>query len=193
MIYAAFLILMFWLGGESGASFPWSQKWQKGFGFDLAQVPEIVTAMLLGFVSMQGYQKLGLDVDFYVETGIFIFVTVIIYGGIQAANWLFLKWKDSNPNNERTAKIKPVVDRIAALFGWKLGDEGYSWVAAAIKGTIITLPMGGLGGILFAMGYEIGSHSYRINKWINPHIIAEGMSFVGIAVYALMFLTICQG
>lgn len=194
MIYAAFLVLMFLLGGESGASFPWSKKWQKGFGLDLGQLPEAITSLLLGFITMSVYQKLGLDSDFYIETGIFVLVTAIVYAGIQSANWMFLKWtKDAAPNTERDSDFKPIIDWLAEKFGWKLGDEGYSWIAATFKGTIITLPLGGLGGILFALGYEIGSHTRnrRMQAWFgDTHFIAEGLSFVGIGVYALIVLNL---
>lgn len=190
MIYFLFILLMFWLGAESGASFPWSKKWQQGYGVDLGKLPELVASILLGFIAMQGYQNLGLTADFHIETGIFLAVVAIIYAGIQSATWMFVAWtKDGTPNTARNSDLKPIVDWLAEKCGWKLGDEGYSWVAAAIKGTVITLPMGGLGGLLFALGYEIGSHARgRVDKWFNPHIIAEGMSFVGVGIYVLLFL-----
>lgn len=196
MIRIIFLILKFILGAESGASFPWSAKWQKKtvLGHALNQLPELIDAILLAVVAMQGYRHLGLDVAFHWEALIFIAVTAIIYAGVQSGTWLFLQWEGhSNPAITRGSTTKPVVDRVASWFGWKLGDEGYSWVAATIKGAIITLPMGGLGGILFALGYEIGSHARgRVDKWFNPHIIAEGMSFVGIGLYALAFVEVCK-
>lgn len=192
MIYILFITAMFLLGAEAGASFPWSKKWQQGFGLDLSKAPEIVAAILLGFVTMQGYQNLHLRTDFHIETAVFLLVSTVIYAGIQSATWMFLMWtKDDEPNVDRRSTLKPVVDWIAAKFGWNLGDEGYSWLAATVKGSVITLPMGGLGGILFALGYEIGSHARgRVDKWFNPHIVAEGMSFVGLAVYALLFLKV---
>lgn len=196
MINALFILLMFWLGGESGASFPWSKKWQQGFGVDLGNLPEAMASVLLGFIAIHGYQQLGLNADFYAETAIFFAVTAIIYAGIQSATWMFLKWtKDPAPNTERGATTKPLVDWIAERFGWKLGDEGYSWVAATVKGTIITLPMGGLGGILFALGYEIGSHTRtaKMRAWFgDTHWIAEGLSFAGIGAYALIFLNVIK-
>lgn len=187
-----FLLAKFILGAESGASFPWSAKWQnKGWKH---QVPEIIDALLMATITMQGYNHLGFNPAFVWQLLVFVVAAVIIFAGIQSATWLFLQWEGhKNPEIIRDATTKPVVDKVANWLGWKLGDEGYSWVAATVKGTIITLPMGGLGGILFALGYEIGSHAEgRVNKWINPHIIAEGMSFVGIGVYALLFIQVCK-
>lgn len=191
-----FIALKFILGAESGASLPWSKKWQSKTiaGHALSQLPEIVDSVLMGLIVMQGYDALGLDVAFHWEGLIFLAATAIMYAGVQSATWMFLQWEGhSDPDTDRDASTKPIVDKIAERFGWKLGDEGYSWVAATVKGGIMTLPMGGLGGIFFALGYEIGSHAYgRVDKWINPHIISEGLSFAGIALYAALFLEVCK-
>jgi hypothetical protein len=196
MIRILFIIFKFILGAESGASFPWSAKWQKNTiaGHTLQQLPELIDAFLLALIAMQGYRLLGLDLPFHWEAFVYLVVTAIIYAGVQSATWMFLQWEGhDNPNIERSSTTKPVVDFVAKKLGWKLGDEGYSWVAATIKGTLITLPLGGLGGILFALGYEIGSHAHgRVDRFFNAHIIAEGMSFVGIACYALIFIEICK-
>lgn len=209
MINALFILLMFWLGGESGASFPWSHKWQQAFSFSLGKLPEFLASVILAHISLIGYSALGIDLEkiltfgfshyhFGLSLGVCLFFLVfgIIYAGIQSATWMFLKWtKDPAPNTERGATTKPLVDWIAERFGWKLGDEGYSWVAATVKGTIITLPMGGLGGILFALCYEIGSHTRtaKMRAWFgDTHWIAEGLSFAGIGAYALIFLNVIK-
>lgn len=196
MLRLLFLALKFILGAESGASFPWSKKWQANtfLGHKLNQLPELIDALLLGLVAMHGYRLAGLDVAFHWEALIYIVVTAISYAGIQSATWLFLQWEGhTDPDTGRDSSTKPLVDLIAARFGWKLGDEGYSWVAAAIKGAIITLPMGGIGGILFALGYEAGSHAKgRVDRWFNTHIVSEGLSFVGVGIHALVFLEVCK-
>ncbi len=190
--FLLFLLFKFVLGAESGASFSWSAKWQskKIYGFSLKHLPEIVDTLIVALMCMQGYKYAGCDFDFYIELGTFLIVSAITYSGIQSATWMFLQWEGhDNPSTDRKGTTKPIVDKIADRFGWSLGDEGYSWVAATVKGTIITLPMGGLGGLLFALGYEIGSHAKgRVDKWFNPHIISEGMSFVGIGIYSWLFL-----
>lgn len=193
MVRIVLLILMkFILGAEAGASFSWSAKWQNKSWKQ--QIPEASDAIMMGFMAMEGYRSLGFNPAFYWQALVFIVSTSIIYAGIQSATWLFLQWEGhNNHDTDRGSSTKPVVDWLAHKFGWKLGDEGYSWVAATVKGTIITLPMGGIGGIFFALGYEIGSHAEgRVNKWFNPHIISEGLSFVGVGIYALIFLEVCK-
>lgn len=186
---------MFYLGVESGGSFPWSNKWQSKtvMGFKLQQLPELLISVILGFITIQGYDLAGMEIAAGWWVAIFFALSAIIYAGIQSATWLFLQWEGhKDPQTKRGAKTKAIVDWLAKRWGWKLGDEGYSWVAASVKGAIITLPMGGLGGILFALGYEIGSHAHKVDKWFNPAIISEGMSFVGVGVYALLFLEVCK-
>lgn len=192
MIRFLLIFISFILGAEAGASFSWSAKWQTNSWKQ--RLPEMIDAAMLGFMAMQGYGSLGLTLDFHYDLALFAVVGLISYAGIQSATWLFLQWEGhNNPETERGGTTKPVVDRVASWLGWKLGDEGYSWVAATIKGTIITLPLGGLGGIFFAFGYEIGSHAHgRTDKWVNPHIIAEGMSFVGVTLYAMAFVEVCK-
>lgn len=202
-----FLILMFVLGVESGASFPWSEKWQRGLGLPLAQVPEMLSALILSGMAIHGYFLLGIDLDMILKVGfwhfhfglslgfiLFIIISLITYAGIQSATWLFLHWTTyDNPDMERTSTTKPLVDLLAyKIGGWKLGEEGYAWTACALKGLIITLPFGGLGVILFPLGYEIGSHARgRVDKWFNPHIIAEGLSFIGLGISILIFILVC--
>lgn len=202
-----FLAVMFWLGAESGASFSWSKTWQEFGGLNLKQVPEILTGLILAGISVYGYGLAGVDLDRIISTGIgsfeigasvaliaYVLSAAIIYAGIQSATWMFLRWEThTDPNTNRSSTTKPVVDWLAEkIGGWKLGQEGYAWTAATLKGIIITLPMGGLGGILFALGYEIGSHAEGRVKRFNPHIIAEGLSFVGLGIYALGFLYLCR-
>lgn len=203
-----FMTINFILGAESGASFSWSAKWQnKTFlGHKLQQVPEILDAIMLAhlavsgwshFMDMEAIKSIGLSyyhVGMSVGSLMYAMFVAVIYAGIQSATWLFLQWEGhKDPKTKRKSTLKPVVDFIAGKMGFSLGDEGYSWVAATVKGTIITLPMGGLGGIFFALGYEIGSHAKgRVDKYLNPHIISEGLSFMGVGIYAIMFLEFCK-
>lgn len=187
-----FLIIKFILGVESGASFPWSSKWQDKRSW-YSEVPEALDALILGYIALYGWNII-FDINIYLSIFLFCLFSCISYAGIQSATWSFLKWySHNNPNLARSFTTKPIVDRIASLFKWSLGDEGYAWIAAIVKGTIITLPMGGLGGIFFALGYELGSHANgRVDKWFNPHIISEGLSFVGVGLYSILFLIVCS-
>lgn len=195
---------MAWLGAESGGSFPWSRKWQKEMGLDLSQVPEIIAAVLLTLITLEAYENFGLDLSQIITVGfshyhlglslgviLFIVCGFVTYAGIQSATWMFLRWDDGDkdPNTERSSTTKPFVDWLAEkIGGWKLGDEGYSWTAAGVKGFIASLPFGGLGCILFPLSYEGGSHAKgRTEKYFNPHIVSEALSFIGLGIAALLF------
>lgn len=211
------LIIHFILGAESGASFSWSKKWQSKtvFGHKLNQLPELIDAMILGFmaVSAWGYfidmttiKSIAIGaygVGMSVGAMLYILFTAISYAGINSATWMFLRWEThDDPNRDRGSTTKPVVDWVAKKFGWALGDEGYSWTAATIKGSIIVLPFAGvfaiIGGLLFAFGYEIGSHfkkekySKFLPAWLPPHAIAEGMSFLLVGLFASGVLALCK-
>lgn len=177
------LSVLFYLGVENGASWPWSGKWQEKKGW-YSSIPEVLTALILGGLASTAY---GLDGLW--QAGAFILATLISYAGIQSATWSFLQWGKDNQTHTpgRKFTLMPIVDRIASKWGWSLGDEGYSWVSATVKGTIITLPAGGLGGIFFAFGYEIGSHASKYLK-INPSIVSEGMSFLLVGLYYFVFI-----
>lgn len=58
-----FLIIMGWLGGESGQTWPWSAKWQSKLSkYKANRWPEWATATLLSLISYKGYLNLGLDI-----------------------------------------------------------------------------------------------------------------------------------
>lgn len=211
-----FLVLKFIIGAEAGGSFPWSSKWQSKtiFGHTLQQLPEAVDALILAHLALTAYALLGLDLTQVYTLGLshyhiglslgawlYPVVFFIIYAGIQSATWMILQWTGhKNPGTDRDATLKPIVDKISRKFGWSLGDEGYSWVAATAKGSIICLPVGlilaPIGGLLFALGYEAGSHAqkkkYRNYIPFNPHIISEGLSFAGIGLFYYLALELCK-
>lgn len=166
-----------------------------GFGakWNIAWLPEIVHSIpygvALGWMVGHLFGAGALWIMFW-----FVIGATISYAGMQSATWAFLKWTHDNaPNTKRGFTLKPLVDWLAKLLGYKLGDEGYSWIAAGIKGFIIGLPVGGVfTAILWALGYEIGSHARgRVERFgIDPHLISEVASaFLG-AVSIFVFVTI---
>lgn len=110
---------------------------------------------------------------------------------MQSGTWMFLQWTAHEPNRMRKSTLKPVVDWIAARFGFEIGDEGYSWIAAGVKGFLIGLPVGGIPlAILWPLGYEIGSHAKgRVEKYgIDPHAIKEICAGIGAGISIVLFL-----
>lgn len=116
------------------------------------------------------------------------------YVFMQSATWMFLQWETHpDPNPSRTSTLKPVIDLIATRFGYKLGDEGYAWIAAGLKGFLIGLPVGGIPlALLWPFGYEIGSHAKgRIEKYgIDPHTVSEFAAGCGAGLSILLFVWI---
>ena len=150
------LFLLVWMAywsAESGASLPWSNKWQNIKDW-YSEVPEAVSAITVGFVGIYGWQKiLGLNALWVI--GGWIAFIAIAYAGIQSATWAYLTWTGhKNPDTDRKSTLKSFNDWIGKLFGYRLGDEGYSWIWAATKGFIMTIPIAGLGLVLFPLGHE---------------------------------------
>lgn len=118
------------------------------------------------------------------------------FGFMQSATWMFLRWEShDNPNTKRGGTLKGLTDHIAKVFGYKLGDEGYAWVAAGVKGFLIGLPVGGVAlAILWPLGYEIGSHATgRTEKYgIDPHAVSEVAAGVGAALSVALFLALVR-
>lgn len=142
----------------------------------LTWLPELLLALVVGLCSYIGFGWIGL-------VG-----TAVSYAGIQAATWAYLKWEyNPTPNTKRSATIKPVVDFFAKMLDFKLGDEGYSWIWAAVKGFIITLPVGGTGVITFPLGHEVASHADgRLPG--DPNTWRELVSGFAIGLSCLLFI-----
>jgi hypothetical protein len=185
IIITILLVLFFYLGVEAGASWPWSDKWQTN-KFK-KKLPELALAGLIAGLSLVMW-----GVDGAYGLAILIASFVVALAGIEAATWSFIQWttKHKDATTGRTFSLQPIVDWLAfRIGGWRLGDEGYSWTAATVKGTIICLPVATvfapIGGLLFAFGYEIGSHfKGRVTKF-NPHIVSEGMSFMLLGAFCI--------
>ena len=165
--------------------------WGSSFGF--STLPEILftlpTALAPTYVAYQFIE--------WWSVAVFLVAGVISFVGMQAGTWMFLRWEaHDDPNTERSSTLKPIMDWIADKFGYKIGDEGYAWIAAGVKGFIISLPVGGvLGAILWPLGYEIGSHAHGRSHKIgidDPHVIAEFMAGFLMAFAVLSFLGIAK-
>lgn len=164
------LLLILWFAywsAESGSSLPWSSKWQNRVDW-FSELPEATIALSTAGIATWGWGTLfGLSP--LASVLVFLLTAGATYAGKQSATWGYLNWtghtKDENGDgvitdaDGRKSTLFGVNNFIARLFGFKLGDEGYSWVWAATKGAIITAPVGFTGLITFPIGHEIGSHA----------------------------------
>lgn len=151
------------------------------------QVPEILFSLPFG-ISL-GCAFIDVDVRLAIMLG--TIGIVISYAGMQTGTWYYLRWqKHDNPNLKRGGTLKPLIDWISKRFGWKIGDEGYAWVAAAIKGFIIGLPVGGIPlAIMWPIAHETGTH-FKVK---NPVELREFLSGCAAGISILLFLWICDG
>lgn len=183
------LILILWFAywsAESGGSLPWSSTWQDKKGW-YSEVPEAIVALSVGFIAAWGWDRL-LDIPFlYTFVGLVIAV-LVAYAGKQSGTWAYLRWQShKDPNTARTSTLKPFNDFVGKLFGYRLGDEGYSWIWAATKGFIMTLPILGLGIVFHPLGHELGSHAKGRTKSPNTWKELAGGG-IGIGVPAAIFI-----
>lgn len=177
-IFAVYMGTMARLSG-SGFGHKWGVAW----------LPEVLFAVPFGVAA--GWAGDAFGVPFVQCQLITALGAVVSYLGMQSATWYFLKWEGhQDPATERTATLKPIVDFIARKLGYELGDEGYSWVAASVKGFIIGLPIGGiLTALWWPLAYEIGSHAKgRVERFgIDPHAVSEILSGVFVVFAFLGF------
>lgn len=96
-----------------------------------------------------------------------------------------LPWGDGGHNPGRTNTLSPVVKWICD----KLGVEYYSiWFARifmAVKGFLITLPVGGLVGmVLWPLGYDLG---HRLGSNIYRELLSGAGAGLSAVVFCLIF------
>lgn len=187
VIWLIFIIAMGVIGRLSGNGF--------GKELDIAWLPEWLYAVPFGIAAAYGANQLGFGNFSFM---VFVIGTLISYGGMQSATWYFLRWEShDDPNTERSGTLKPIVDLVSKLFGYKIGDEGYAWIGAAVKGFIIGLPVGGfITALLWPLGYEIGSHAKgRVEKFgiKDSHAVSEFLSAAGGGISIVIFIEIIKG
>lgn len=200
MLY--FLIIV-WLGywsAESGASLPWSSKWQNQVDW-FSEIPEIITAFTISAIGIYGwYDIFNLSLFWVIPMWLVFFI--IAYAGKQSATWGFLNWtghkKDKNNDgiiddrDGRNSTLRDWNNWVSSLFNWKLGDEGYSWVWAATKGFIITIPVGGITGLIFfPLGHELGSHADG-RLFGDPNMWKELISGAALGLGCVVFLSVIK-
>lgn len=165
-----------------------------GFGKQIGApwIPEALFSIPFGLAHAYAWHAFGAPA--WVLLPAFVGATVISYAGMQSATWYFLRWRShDNPNMTRSGTLKGLIDWLAGKFGYELGDEGYAWIAAGVKGFIIGLPVGGLPlAILWPLGYEAGSHLEKLSErlGIDDHAPKEALAGAGAGISILLFLSL---
>ncbi len=91
-----------------------------------------------------------------------------------------LPWGRGNHNPDRVNTLSPVIKWLSDKLGIEYYSTNYARLFMAVKGFLITLPVGGLGIILWPLGYEIGN---RLDK----HVISELASGAGAGLNIYLF------
>lgn len=191
-----FLFLFLWFGfwsAQAGYSINFLdgelQSWQQHIPYG-DKIPETIIALSFALIGIWGWGKL-FDISTLWTLLIFAVFFAVSYAGKQSATWAYLTHEGyKDPDTTRTSTLKPINDYIGAQFGYKLGDEGYSWIWAATKGFITTAPVGFFGAVFQPLGREIASHAKgRLKGDSNFYMefVGDGLGY-SVACFVFMAL-----
>lgn len=154
------------------------------------RVPELVLAVSFAIAGIAGLAGI-LPISGILAVVLFFMFTGISFAGKENSSHHYLPahWRgysiDTNKDDiidgkdGRFGTTRPVNDWIAGLFGWELGDKYYSWVNAATKGFITTLPVGGLGLVWLPLCRELSYHLRNVkphrNFWME--FLGDGLAY----------------
>lgn len=175
-----FLILFLWLATLSslaGDSFPirsiniyLKQKLGKSLG---GKLPEILLALTIGSIGTWGWDKLADHFGYNIPALWLVVLWAVLVGITLGAKesgthgYLQHEGATKDKNNDgvidnkdlRMGTMSPWNIWLASRFGFKYGDEGFSWVWAFTKGFMTTAAVGFLGMVFQPIGREVASHA----------------------------------
>ena len=196
--FALFIWMGFW-SSQAGGSFPFWRSWQEERSHG-NRIPELVLAVSIGSIGVWGWGKLFPDISSLMAVALWLVLIVISFGGKESGTWGYLNHTGHTKDMNKDGVIDNKDARdgtttrwniwLASWFGWKLGDEGFSWVWAFTKGLMTTLPLGGLGCISQPIGREIASHAKgRLKGDPNTYMefVGDGFGY-SVAATAFIFL-----
>lgn len=106
-------------------------------------------------------------------------VAAWVYGWQQSSPAPALHWGDQNHYNpDKKSTLKPLVDAISP---WADNTVQYCRLYIAVKGLLISLPIGVLGLIGYPIAYELGNRT-------NNHAVAEGLAGASVGLSAWLFM-----
>lgn len=141
-------VIMAVLNGWAGGSL-WPAQHLKGFW---TNAPELLFAAGIAYGSYTLFGWIGL-------------LGVLSYFPLQSGTWIILPWRTKGVRNlTRGATLKPISDWIAKRFNIEFDTVAYAAIYAAVKGFLITLPIGGAGLVYMPLSYEIGQRISEKHK-----------------------------
>lgn len=155
-------LMSVWSGGSL-----WPSQYLKGFW---TNVPEIFFALGFGYA-------------LYPIIGFYALIPIIwSYIWMQTGHANALPWGQGGHNPDRENTLSPIIKWISDKVGIEYYSTNYARLFMAVKGFLITLPVGGfLGAILWPLGYEIGNR-------LKNHAASESLSGAGAGVCIWVFL-----
>lgn len=161
------MLLMAILSAWSGGSL-WPSQYLNGFW---TNVPEILFALCFGYAT-------------YGVIGWWCIIPAIwSYIFMQTGHANALAWGNGNHNPDRENTLDPLVKWLCGKLGIEIYSRNYCRLFFAVKGFLITLPVGGLGFILWPAGYELGNR-------LKNHTVSELASGFGAGINVSLFLMV---
>ena len=103
------------------------------------------------------------------------------YIWMQTGHGNALAWGGKHYNPDHTNTLSPFVKKLADWFGFEYSSTNYARLFMAVKGFLITLPIGCLGVLLWPLGYEIGNRA-------GDTAISEAVAGAGIGINLVLFI-----
>lgn len=129
----------------------------------------------------EAFFALGIGYALYPLIGGYAVIAVIwSYAWQQSGTAPMLHWGTAAYNPARKSTLKPFVDAISP---WHPSTVQYCRLYAAVKGLLITLPVGGLGIIGYPLAYELG---YRAGH----HAVSECGAGFSAGLSIVIFITL---
>lgn len=105
------------------------------------------------------------------------------YLWMQSGTGPALQWGDTlNIGKPRT--LSPLANFISDKLGFVRGDINYCRLYMALKGILITLPVGGMGVILWPLGYDLGD---RLGSNTYRELLAGAGAGISIILFRLLW------
>ena len=105
------------------------------------------------------------------------------YGWVQAGTANGLHWGAGVYKPSRDTSFSPIVNWLSDRLNYDRSSVQYCRLFFAVKGFLITLPVGGLGVIGMPLGYQLG------NRYSNTARELLSGAFIGLAVYLFWIIT----
>lgn len=107
------------------------------------------------------------------------------YRFLQAANANGLHWGKGQYKPERDTVFSPIVNWTSDRLGYDRSSVQYCRLYMAVKGFLVTLPVGGFGVIGFPLGYDLGE---RLNGRVKDSNLYRELFAGGITALFLVIL-----